>query len=218
MKRRTAVSWRAVITATFLASALACHAAFTATYDFTGNSTAATGGQTGVTLSSFGSGNGISASVNNAQFSASGWTTSSSRDLSDYFSFTISAAANYQITVTRVELDSIAPNGNGIANWSIYSSRDSFNSALSTFTANTASDVAVNLSSFVLQPNTSVEFRIYGYGAKNNNSGWSIDNVQLFGDVSAVPEPTHVALGIFGGLIGLGGVWRHRRQRAAVSI
>lgn len=55
-------------------------------------------------------------------------------------------------------------------------------------------------------------------GNDNNGLIWQWDNlnVSLDSPFSAVPEPTTIALGIFGFIGGVGGVWRWQRSRASV--
>jgi hypothetical protein len=61
------------------------------------------------------------------------------------------------------------------------------------------------------------------YNGLNPNGTWTLFFADLSGgaqstvvswglDITAVPEPANVALGIFGGLLGIGGLWRARRK------
>jgi len=110
------------------------------------------------------------------------------------------------MTLTRLELDE-RRSGTGIRNWQIYSSMDNYVTALGTFSVlddtSTRVDQGVNLVAFT-GLSSPISFRIYGYNAEAAGGTWRIDNVELSGSLTAVPEAsTWVAgLGLSLGMLG----------------
>ena len=158
------------------------------------------------TVSSMSRGTGLTASSSAGTFSSSGWTTSSSPDAADYYSFSIAPNDGGQLSLSTLTLDE-RRSSTGIRDWSIRSSLDNFTADLSHFAvpddANTRTGQATSLGASFEGLLTGVEFRIYGYNSESSGSGtWRIDNVTLAGSYSfsAVPEPEEYALTVGAGL------------------
>lgn len=171
---------------------------------------------TGGTASTMTRGSGLTATIAAGAFSSSGWTTANTRDVNDYYTFTVTPSANYQMTLTRLELDE-RRSGTGIREWAIYSSLDGYNVALTpTFAVPddtlTRTDQGVNLGAPFSLLSAPISFRIYGYTSEGSGGTWRIDNVQLSGSLTAVPEAsTWVAgLGLSLGMLGTF-VRKHRK-------
>lgn len=200
-----------------LAGVSMCHGGLLVTYSFTG----AAGSEATLPpdadpangdASVISRGTGLTPSGAGNTFSSSAWTTETSRDANDYYEFTLTPNNGYLMTLTRVETDE-RRSDTGIRIWEIYSSVDSYATALATFNVSAANvyrtDQGVDLSSSFANLGSGVTFRFYGFDADNVAGTWRVDNVQLFGDITPVPEPVNVALAIFGG-IGAA-VWGVRR-------
>lgn len=162
-------------------------------------------------------GTGLTVSAGANTFNSSGFSTGA-RDLTDYYSFSITPNLGYTMDLTRVEVDE-RRSSTGIRDWSIYSNVDGFTTALASFNVPddtlTRVDQGVNLATIDFSNLTStVEFRIYGFTAEAAAGTWRLDNVQLFGtiDASPVPEPSTYA-GIAGGLLLGFGVWRRTTRK-----
>jgi hypothetical protein len=54
-----------------------------------------------------------------------------------------------------------------------------------------------------------VEFRIYGFNAESASGTWRLDNVELFGTLTPVPEVKSICW-VAGGLLGFS-IWRRRQ-------
>ena len=207
-----------IVVLTF-AVACACRATLV-TFSFTG----ATGNETsfapdsqpaGGSVSDMSRGSGLLASASAGEFSARNWTTGTTRDLNDYYTFTITPNSGNTMTLTRLELDETR-SGTGIRHWAICSSLDS-GTALATFDVpddvNQRVNEGVDLGASFNGLSSAVTFYIYGYEAEMGTGTWHIDNVELSGSLTAVPEPA--ASGAIAGvwLLALCGwrVWRQRR-------
>jgi hypothetical protein len=208
-----------------LAGASICQGALLTTFSFTGangdeSSFAADSQPANAVVSTMTRGTGITPSANGDHFSASSWTTSSSRDLNDYYEFTVTPNSGFLLTLTRLELDE-RRSSTGIANWAIYSSLDLYGTSLATFTVpdNTAirTDEGVNLGTSFSGLTSAVTFRIYGYTAEMASGTWFIDNVDLSGSLTptVIPEPAEWGMISALGLLSISGVSTWRKHCAA---
>lgn len=162
---------------------------------------------TGAFVSDMTRGGGLNPSNNGNTFSATGWTLNPNRDDADFFSFSITPDASQLMSLTRLELDE-RRSGTGIRQWAIYSSLDSFTSALATFavpddTATRTGGVDLGLG-FTAQASP-IEFRFYGFEAEGAAGSWRIDDVKLFGTLTSRPAAVPDAgssLALFGLAIG----------------
>ena len=173
------------------------------------------------TVDSMSRGSGLTASSSAGTFSSSAWTTGSSPEVSDYYSFSITPIDGTLLTLSSLTLDE-RRSSTGIRDWSVRSSLDNFAADLSHFTvpddANTRIDQATQLGSSFQSILAGLEFRIYGYNAESGAGTWRIDNVKLSGSYSfsAVPEPQEYALVVGAGLFAFAvvrksGWWRRWR-------
>lgn len=150
----------------------------------------------GATASDFTRGSGLTPSSTAGTFNSSGWTTSTTLDLNDYYSFSLTPAESYRMSLTSVALDE-RRSSTGIRNWSVRSSMDNFSSDLSFFSV--PDDTAVRSGQSTLLGSafeslaSGVEFRFYGFGAESGSGTWRFDNVQVSGSLTAVPEPHQYA-------------------------
>ena len=134
---------------------------------------------------------------------------------STYFEFTVTPANGHQISATGLTLGSRSA-GTGPTTLSLFSSVDSFSSALGSIVTSTNSTwTSVTLSSFSVAAaaNTPVTFRLYGAPSGTTTSAnWRVDDLSFsVSAISAIPEPsTYAALA---GAAALGGAaWRRRRR------
>lgn len=169
-----------------------------------------TAGQTVVadlTVLGIGRSAGITGQSGNNQYNAAGWTTAAGIDLGDYFTFTLDAAAGFEIDFNSFVYTS-ARSSQGPASFSVRSSVDGFTANLALPAATGAS---ISLAAAVFQNITNaIEFRIYGFGAGNTNGSFAINDFTFDGTVTAVPEPNSAAM--VAGAIGCLGLIRRRRR------
>lgn len=160
-----------------------------------------------------GSGLGLSSGAN--AFSARSWSTGG-LDENDYFGFSLSPDVGYQLSLTRFEIDE-RRSGSGIGFWTVRTSLDGFTSDLSPGpisvpdNTSTRSDQSLFFNGEMYSGITGgVDFRIYGYEAEGSAGTWRIDNLELFGEISAVPEPASWLTGVVMGLVAIGMGMRKR--------
>lgn len=181
-------------------------------YDFgtTGSPTAnATAVDAHLTASAFSalSGGGLLTTDGNPGASFRGnrdWNKSPGDLTGNYFTFTLTAGLGYQINLASISA-SVKASASGPVSYQWYSSVDNFASAIGggTVTTSWTTPAAVDLSGAAYQGLSAVTFRLYGHDAPNNgvNSDFFVDNITVDG-ITAVPEPTTVALGVFAVLFG----------------
>lgn len=148
-----------------------------------------------------------------AYFAASGWDDPAPG--SNYFTFTLTPEEGYQFSTASLSFDYRAT-GTGPATLSVYSSADSYGSALAAFS--TTHDSAWHSSGLLTVSldniTATTSFRIYGSDASSALGTLRVDNVTLNGSVTPVPEPSTYSL--FGGFAALGFVaFRRLRSRDA---
>lgn len=207
------------------------------TYSFTGAagnqaSTAASGVasglQSGATVTR---GIGITAQTQPNSMNSSGWTTSSSPNTNDYYTFTITPSAGFQVSFTNLQINVQRSSGSGSNDGGptagvVRSSLDSYGANIgSSFTIGTsASEVTIDLSGAAFQNLTSaITFRIYGYNAENSDgtfrlqySNASAPGIQVNGTVAVIPEAQSYVFASLGlSMVGFG-YFRSRRQKLAV--
>lgn len=176
-----------------------------AKWDFTGAtgsqaSTNAAAAATGITAAPISRGTGVTASASTNSISSSGWTTTSTLDADDYYTFAITVDA-----ASTLNLDSISfaerRSGTGIRTLTVRSSLDGYASDLATPIGvpddTSVRDQTVSLgTSFDALTNTTVTFRIYGYSSEAAAGTWRIQNhstlagLVLTGEVSTGADTT----------------------------
>lgn len=152
-------------------------------------------------------GSSITGTNANDRFTASGWN-SAALDGNDYFTWTLTPAAGYALSLTSFTYTGQA-SGTGPSSFALRTSADTFGSSLGT---PAATGGTITLTSGSFQGLTSaVEFRLYGWNASSAGGTFSVNDFTFNGTVSAIPEPsTYAALA---GVAALGLALRHRRQR-----
>jgi len=130
---------------------------------------------------------GVTASTASDAFSASAWTTSTTLDPNDFYSFTVAPATGRAMNLSALQLDE-RRSTTGIRRWSVRSSLDGFASDIAVFSvpddANTRTETA-QLPAQLHDVTTAVEFRIFGYQSEAAGGTWRIDNVALIGGVAS---------------------------------
>ena len=172
------------------------------------------------TVGSMSRGPGLTANSFAGAFNSKAWTTAAAIDATDYYSFSIAPNSGFGMTMTSLSLDE-RRSLTGIRNWSVRSSLDSFSSDLASFTVLDNDEVrtgqSTGLGTAFQDLTSSLEFRIYGFASESGTGTWRIDNVQLSGSFSAVPEPHEYAFVAGLGLIGFAG-WRRWVLRREASL
>jgi hypothetical protein len=154
-----------------------------------------------------GSGLGVSSGAN--AFSAKSWSTGV-LDGNDYFGFSLSPDVGYQLSLSVFEIDE-RRSGLGIGEWTVRTSLDGFTSDLSPGpisvpdNTNIRSGQRLDFDEATYSGITEgLDFRIYGYEAEGSAGTWRIDNLELFGEITAVPEPASWLAGVGMGLLAIG--------------
>lgn len=139
-----------------------------------------------ITVSGIGRGSGITGNAGNERYNATAWTTSG-LDLTDYFTFTLTPAANYKISLTSFEF-TLQRSSTGPVNYALRSSIDNFTSDISTAAfPMTAALQTVALSGAAFQDITSaITFRIYGYNAGSNVGTASVNDFTFNGTTTTL--------------------------------
>ncbi len=136
-----------------------------------------------ITVSGIGRGNGISGASANDRYSASGWNTSipAALDINDYFYFTLTPNAGYQIDFSSFTYTAQRSNS-GPQNFSFRSSLDNFVTNIGTPTA-TGTTIALSAPQFqnITAP---ITFRLYGYGAVGGAGSFSVNDFQFAASVA----------------------------------
>jgi len=191
------------------------------TYSFSGaagneDSFAADSQPAGAVASVFSRGSGINAASGADAFSANAWTTGE-LDADEYFTFSLTPDSGYEMSLTQLQLDE-RRSGTGIRDWVVRSSLDEFASNIGTVfsvpdSSATRTDQTISLAGGTFdQIGGPVEFRIYGFNAESAAGTWRVDNVEVFGTLTPVPEVSS-AYWVAGGLLGFS-IWRGRSKSA----
>lgn len=110
------------------------------------------------------------------------------------------------MSLTELQLDE-RRSGTGIRDWMVRSSLDDFASNIGTGfsvpdNSETRADQRISLLGGTFDRISGpVEFRIYGFNAESAAGTWRLDNVELFGNLTPVPEVSSVCW-VAGGLLG----------------
>jgi len=154
-------------------------------------------------------GNGLGVSSASNAFSARSWSTGD-LDGNDFFGFSISPDAGFQLSLSAFEIDE-RRSGSGIREWTVRTSLDGFTSDLSLGPFSVPDNTNTRLDQRLVFDGVTYSgiteelgFRIYGYDAESSAGTWRIDNVELFGELTAVPEPASWLVGVGMGLLAIG--------------
>lgn len=174
-----------------------------------GNSNPYTTGQmvdSRITVSGIGRGSGLSANSGDNRYNANSWG-GTSRDATDYFTFTLTPKAGYEIDLMSFVYSGQRSNS-GPNTFEFRSSKDSFASSIG---SPTATGTTISLAASAYQNLTSaIEFRLYGWGNSAAGGTFSVNDFTFNGEVA--PEPTTTLL--FGGsAVGLLAARRRREGR-----
>ena len=144
----------------------------------------------GLTVSGIGRGTGINGDNANNRYSANNWNTPA-LDINDYFTLKLTPDAGNSLSLTNFVYTGQA-SGTGPTAFAFRSSIDTFVSDIGTPTATGAT---ISLSSGSFQNlSSATEFRLYGWGASGSTGTFSVNDFTFNGSVTAVPEPTSIAL------------------------
>ncbi len=189
-----------MIALAILAVACAAQGAIIANYTFTGSSAADSAAYANMTAGNIAMSSGtllytsssttawtaLGATVPYADF-GSGWNTSSQAG-ARAFQFTITPSAGYQISITSLAfLYQGTASGPGSIGWSIAGvSQDAFTRTVSTVTSYSDAGSAIITAATVI--------RIEGWNGTSAGGNFRLDNIELDGTVSAIPEPATMSL------------------------
>ena len=145
-----------------------------------------------ITVSGISRGPTVNANAGSNRFNATAWNLSN-LDQGDYFSWTLTPQAGYEIDFTSLS-GNWQRSGTGPQSYVLKTSTDNFASAISTgaVTGN-SSAVSYSLDLSSLQHETSpIEFRLYAFGGTNSAGTFSINDFEFDGTVqqSSVLPPS----------------------------
>ena len=167
-----------------------------------------------VTATGIGRGSGITGRNSNNRYNASSWSTALAIDLNDYFTFGFSPDSGFAITLAEFAFVGEA-SSEGPKSFAFRSSIDGFSSDIGTVDSTGAS---ISLATPQFESlSSAVEFRLYGWNAVSGGGTFSVNDFSFNGSVTAVPEPSSMALvALMGGGATVWG-WRKRRREAKVT-
>ncbi|MEO8769744.1 MAG: T9SS type A sorting domain-containing protein [Ferruginibacter sp.] len=149
-----------------------------------------------ITVSGIGRGSGITSTSGTDRYNAQGWN-SASFDANKYFTFTLAPNAGYLIKFVSFVYTGQA-SGSGATNFAFRSSIDGFTANIGTPSSTGAT---ISLAGAAYQNiNTTIEFRLYGWGASAAGGTFSVNDFTFNGTCIAGPSLTG------GTLIGFGNV------------
>lgn len=162
-------------------------------------------------------GMGVSPSPASGTFSANSWSTGG-LDVNEYFAFSLTPNPGFKFSLTELQVDE-RRSGTGIRDWSLRSSLDAFAADIGTAfsvpdNTSTRSDQTIDLSGGLFDDLTNtIEFRFFGFNAESGSGTWRLDNVELFGTITPVPEISGsiwIALGLVGFFF-----WRGKKRSSS---
>jgi hypothetical protein len=143
-----------------------------------------------ITVSGIGRGAGITGDNANDRYSAQNWSIPF--DNTDYFYFTITPNAGYEINFVSFVYTGQRSNGTGPTNFAFRSSLDLYTAPIGT---PTDSGTTINLSSATYQNiSGAITFRFYAWGANNGNGTFSINDFTFNGVVSPLGSCASVTI------------------------
>jgi len=147
-------------------------------------------------------------------FTAAAWTGVAPG--SNYFEFTLTPDAGYAFSATSMTFGYRATS-TGPTNFAVRSSVDTYASNLISgpITGDSAWHSAGTLTITLSGINTATTFRILGSGASSSLGTFRVDDVTVYGSVTAVPEPSTYAAIL--GILVLTSVILHRRRQTRAA-
>ena len=174
----------------------------------------------GLTVSGIGRGTGIGGTNADDRYNANSWNTAV-LDNSAYFTFSMAANAGSQINLTDFQV-TLQRSNNSISNFEFRSSLDSFATNIGSLsypgTGTSAILQTINLGSSPFQGiQSSVEFRLFAWGAGSSANTLSVNDFTFNGSITAVPEPSSIALFGFMCCTGFVAAIRHRKFKSRIA-
>jgi hypothetical protein len=153
---------------------------------------------------------GYSGSSGSFHFVDNNWNSAAPG--SNFFQFTITPDAGYEVSVSSLSFG-YRRTSTGPTSYTVRSSVDGYSADLGAGSL-TGTDVWSGISAAFPEETSSslVTFRIYASDASSASGTLRIDDVKLFGTVSAIPEPSIYALAVGLATLGIVGVRRWRRR------
>src|SRR5690606_6357580 len=141
-----------------------------------------------VTSNGIGRGAGLTTANANDRYNASGFSTSGTLTIgnNDYFEFTITPAAGYEIDFSNF-IYTGQSSGTGPQNVAFRSSTNAYATNIGTATVG---GTTISLSAAAYQNvRLPITFRIYGYNADATGGTYSIDSFSFTGTTALIPPP-----------------------------
>ena len=144
----------------------------------------------GLTVSGIGRGMGINGDNANDRYSAKNWNTTV-LGINNYFTLKLTPDAGNSLNLLNFVYTGQA-SGTGPTAFAFRSSIDTFASDIGTPTA-TGATISLLSGSFQ-NLSSATEFRLYGWGASGSTGTFSVNDFAFNGSITAVPEPSSIAL------------------------
>jgi len=168
----------------------------------------------GITATGIGRGPTTAAESAANRYAARGWNAAAF-DTNKYFTFTLTPNAGNAINLTNFIYTGQA-SGTGPSFFAFRSSLDTFTNNIGTPLAGGAT---IDLSGAPFQNLTSAsEFRLYGWNASSTAGTFSVNDFTFNGTITAVPEPTSLALLGIAGCAGLVAAYRRRKSKKIATV
>jgi hypothetical protein len=117
-------------------------------------------------------------------------------NIAKYLEFTVTSGGNY-INASQLTFAFATANTSSTISWELRSSVDNYVTQLGTGTT-IGTTFTTQTANFSIHQANTVTFRLY-FANVSSNPDLLVDNINLFGDtVTPVPEPTNIALVLFG--------------------
>ncbi len=186
-----------------LSGSTAVRANILAGYDF--NSPSGTGVASAeannITAGNLTAGAGLTLEANTGTFSYNNWTSAGSINATDYYEFTITPDAGYDLTLTSLTFKQDKEHGDSPDNWQLRSSLDNFGSAVNSGATSNDDSFATTISTDLTggdfdNLSAPITFRLYAFNAANSGRYWRIEDVTLNGTAQldiTVPAIVNVA-------------------------
>ncbi|SFC63319.1 Por secretion system C-terminal sorting domain-containing protein [Flexibacter flexilis DSM 6793] len=131
-------------------------------------------------------------------FTSSDWTTDVSKNDGDYYQFSVKPAAGYVFRLDSLVLNE-RRSGTGITKWAVYTSLDSYATAVKEFTVEDNTNTRINqktefTGSTFANISDSVGVRLFGYAAEATAGTWRVDSVRVFGAFVQAGTPVPVVM------------------------
>jgi hypothetical protein len=143
------------------------------------------------TIGSMKRGSGVTPSAAGNVFASTGFTTGTTVDTADYFSFSIKANQGFKLNLDSIVFGQRRSN-TGPASYSVRSSLDGFQNDLGSGSCPTNitynNRISLGTAFQSVASTVTIDFRFYGYGAGAATGTWRLDSVRIYGSINVTSQ------------------------------